>query len=347
MALSESNRIYGPRIRGWKAIAPFLPAILLLAWPLVRSLFGGGLSMGTTEPLKRWVEAGLLTPDVAAAIETYESERLGTSRIGRGMEAIAYLGAVLILIALGVLAAEFWDRLVPWGRFILSLIVTLVLFIVGLVFGRAVEPTIERAQMFAWFLTVPAAALTAYVAVSELAGVDDADTFAWVSLITLAVAAGLWWLRHSVLQTVAMGFASGASVVAVVSLSETVPGWAYGLSLAGLGVVWLLLTWGGLFQPVRTSYVLAAAGILSIGFHTSQLPWPLLGFGAGLALMALSVALDQTVLLGMGVAGLFVYIPATIFGVFGETLGVPVALLITGLILLGVVVVTVRLRTRS
>jgi hypothetical protein len=63
--------------------------------------------------------------------------------------------------------------------------------------------------------------------------------------------------------------------------------------------------------------------------------------------MALSVILNQTVLLGMGVAGLFVYIPATIFEVFGETLGVPVALLITGLILLGVVVVTVRLRTRQ
>lgn len=303
--------------------------------------------MGTTEDLRRWVGAGLIDPDVAAAIETYESERSGNRRIGRGMEAIAYLGAVLILIALGVLAAEFWDRLVSWGRFVLGSIVALVLFIVGLVFGRADEPTIERAQTFAWFLTVPAVALTAYVAVSELEGVDDAATFVWVWLISLAAAAGLWWLRHSVLQTVAMGLASGLSVVAVVSLAEGVPDWAYGLSLAGLGVVWLLLTWGGWLRPVRTSYVLAAAGILSIGFpDTSELPWPLLGLGAGLALMALSVPLGQTVLLGMGVAGLFVYIPATILEVFGENLGVPVALLITGLILLGVVVVTVRMRTR-
>ena len=304
--------------------------------------------MGTAEDLKRWVEAGLIDPDVAAAVETYESERSESTRIGRGMEAIAYLGAVLILIALGVLAAEFWDRLVPWSRLALGLIVTLVLFIVGLVLGRADEPTIERAETFAWFLTVPAVALTAFVGVSEMAGVDDADTFAWVSLLSLAAAAGLWWLRHSVLQMVAMGLASGVSVVALVSLVEGVPDWAYGLSLAGLGTVWLLLTRGGLLLPERTSYVLGAAGILSIGFpETSELPWPLLGLAAGLALMALSVPTAQTVLLGMGVVGLFVYIPATIFEVFGETLGVPVALLITGLILLGVVVVTVRLRTRS
>lgn len=71
------------------------------------------------------MEAGLINPDVAAAIETYESGRSETSRIGRGMEAIAFLGAVLILIELGVLAAEFWDRLVPWGRFALDSISSL------------------------------------------------------------------------------------------------------------------------------------------------------------------------------------------------------------------------------
>ncbi|HEX6301338.1 MAG TPA: DUF2157 domain-containing protein [Acidimicrobiia bacterium] len=304
--------------------------------------------MGTAGDLERWVEAGLIDRKTAGAIQTYESQRSGSASIGRGMEAIAYLGAVLVLIALGVLAAEFWDRLVPWGRFALGLAVTLILLLVGLVFARAEEPAVERAQMFAWFLTVPAAALTAYVVVGELADADDPDTFVWVSLISLAAAFALWWMRHSALQTIAMGAASGVSVVALVSLSDSPPDWAYGLSLAGLGMVWLLLTWGGLLRPARTSYVVAAVGMLCVGLpDASEPPWPFLGLAAGLALMALSVPLNHAVLLGMGVAGLFVYIPITVFEVFGETLGVPVALLITGLILLGVVVVTARLRKRS
>lgn len=302
--------------------------------------------MGTAEDLKRWLDAGLIDAEVATAIEVYESERSAGSRIGRGMEAVAYLGAVLILIAVAVLVAEFWDRLEPWGRFGLGAIVALVLFTLGLLFGRADERAIERAQMFAWFLAVPAVALTAQVAVGELMGADDRDTFLWVSLVSLAVAVVLWWRRNSVLQLVAMGLASGTSVVALVSLSEGAPDWSYGMSLAGLGVVWLLLTWGGILRPVRTGYVLAAIGVLAIAFpDASDLPWPLVGLGASLGLMALSVRLDQAVLLGLGVSGLFVYIPITVFEVFGESLGVPVALLITGLVLLGVVIAGVRLRT--
>jgi hypothetical protein len=76
------------------------------------------------------------------------------------------------------------------------------------------------------------------------------------------------------------------------------------------------------------------------------MPWPVIGLLAGLGLMAISVRLDQNVLLGLGVAGLFVYIPMIIFEWFGESLGVPVALLIAGVILIGVVVATVRLRAR-
>lgn len=94
--------------------------------------------------------------------------------------------------------------------------------------------------------------------------------------------------------------------------------------------------------------MLGAIGLLLIAFpEGDQMPWPVLGLVAGLLLMAGSVWLRETVLLGLGVAGLFVYIPMTIFELFGESLGVPVALLITGLVLLAVVAATVRLRPQT
>lgn len=302
--------------------------------------------MGITEDLSRWVEAGLIDVETASAIEEHETQRSASNRIGRGVEAVAYLGAVLILLALVVFAVQFWDRLEQWGRFGLGSIVALVLFVVGWVLGRADEPAVRRAQMLAWFLTVPATGLAAQVGFEELLEFDDRHVFVWTAVVALVVAMSLWWRRHSALQLVATGLAAGTTVVALVSLLDGAPDWSFGLALAGLGVVWLFLTWSGVLQPVRTGYVLAAIGALAIAFpDPSELPWPLIGLGVGLGLMALSVRLDQSVLLGMGVAGLFLYIPIIVFEVFGESLGVPVALLITGLVLLGVVMVSVRLRT--
>ena len=304
--------------------------------------------MGMSDDLKRWVDAGLIDQQTSAAIEAYEAQRPGLSKVGRGLEAIAYLGAVLVLTALVAIAAEFWDGLAPWGRFALGVAVAMVLIFAGVLFSRAEDPAFRRAQMFAWFLSIPAVALAANVAVTQILGVDERYHFVMVSLITLAAAASLWWVRPAVLQTIAMGVTSGVAVIALVTLPEDLPDWSVGVSLASLGVLWMFLTWRGVLKPTRTSYVLAAIGLLSLGFpDLGQLPWPLLGLAAGLILMAVSVPLDQTVLLGMGVAGLFLYIPVTIFEVFGDSLGVPVALLITGLILLGVEVATTRLRRRA
>ncbi|MGD2102109.1 MAG: DUF2157 domain-containing protein [Acidimicrobiia bacterium] len=304
--------------------------------------------MGREEDLRRWVAAGLIDDRTAGAIESFESARTGTGRVGRGMEAVAYLGAVLILVALGLLATEFWEEMAPWGRLVLGAAVTLILVVVGLILGRSDEPAVERAQTFAWLLAVAAVALTVAVALTEYTDIEGQETFLYTSLASLVTAVTLWWLRSSVLQMAAMGVATGAATVAVVSRFESAPDWVFGLAFAGVGLVWLALTWAGVFRPVKTSYALSAIGILSISFpEGNELPWPVLGLAAALALMGLSVRLGENVLLGLGVVGLFIYIPMTIFELFGESLGVPVALLITGLVLLGVVVATVRLRQAS
>lgn len=301
--------------------------------------------MARREDLDRWVAVGLIDAETAQAIANFESGRSQKGRVGRGMEALAYLGAVLVLIALTVLAGQFWDRIEPWGRLILSSVVTLVLFTVGLMFARSEEPAVNRAQTFAWLLAVAAVALTMGVAVDDLAAVDQPHAFLWVALSSLLASTTLWVFRKSVLQMVALGASAGTTVVAILSQIPASPDWAFGLGFAGLGVVWLLLTWAGVFRPARTGYAIAGVGMLLVAFpEGTNLPWPVLGLLVGLSLMALSVLIEENILLGLGVAGLFIYIPMTIFEVFGDSLGVPVALLITGLILLAVVVATMRVR---
>ena len=149
-----------------------------------------------------------------------------------------------------------------------------------------------------------------------------------------------------VAATVATGIASAATVAAVIAKFDVSAEYRFGLGFFVLGVAWLALTWRRIVTPTRTGYAIAAILILLIAFpESSDIPWPLLGVGAGLGLVAASVRLDQAVLLGIGVAGLFVYIPMTVFELFGDSLGVPVALLITGLVLLGLVMLAARLRS--
>ena len=228
----------------------------------------------------------------------------------------------------------------------MSGVVTIVLFGVGVVLGRSDEPAVARGQTFAWLLTVAAIWLTAFIASREWIVNDDQDAFVLGSITALVAAVALWASRRSVLQMVAFAVTTAAATIALISRVDDVEDWVFGLAFLALGSVWVILTWVGWFEPRRTSYALGAVGMLLVAFpEGGEMPWPLLGLAAGLALMGLSVALGETVLLGLGVAGLFIYIPMTIFELFGESLGVPVALLITGLVLLGVVVVTVRLRS--
>ena len=294
--------------------------------------------------LDRWVDAGVLDDETASNIERFELSHSG-SKVGRGVEALAYLGSVLVLVALALLAFEFWDRLEPWGQVTLSAAVTVLLFGVGVALGQSDEPAVSRGQTFAWFLTVAAVGLTAFVAIRSWITTEEPEVFLWTSLTALGASIGLWILRASVLQMVAFGGSAAVAAVSVITQIDDPPDWVFGLTLAGLGALWLALAWVGVFKPAKTSYVLGGVGLLLIAFpEGGQMPWPLLGLVAGLLLMAASVWLSETVLLGLGVAGLFVYIPMTIFELFGESLGVPVALLATGLILLAVVVFTVRLR---
>ena len=304
--------------------------------------------MPVAEDLERWVGAGLIDPDTAHAIEEFEEKRSSEHGVGRGMEAIAYLGSVLVLIAVSLLAIEFWEDVEPWGRLALSGGATAVLVVVGWLLGRSEEPAVDRAQTFAWFLAPFGVALTVTVATGDLADLDGQDVFLYAASLSFVAAIVLWWLRSSVLQLVAMGLGAYATVIAAISWIDATPDWVFGLSFAAVGVVWLVLTWIGVLHPIRTSYAIAGIGLLLISFPEAlEMPWPLVGLVAGMALMGISVWLGENVLLGLGVVGLFVYIPMTIFELFGETVGVPFALLITGLVLLGVVLGTVRLRRET
>ena len=69
-----------------------------------------------------------------------------------------------------------------------------------------------------------------------------------------------------------------------------------------------------------------------------------LGIAISVALVAASVSLRHTPMLGLGVAGLFAFSVWAIAYYFGETIGTPLVLLLAGVVLLAIAFAAARLR---
>lgn len=120
---------------------------------------------------------------------------------------------------------------------------------------------------------------------------------------------------------VVVGLAACSVTLADVSLEA----WG-GLLVRSIGVAWFVLAWAGLVRPVRTGQVAGAVAallgpLMMVGAGRGGL---VLGVVTAAALVAASVGLRETVLSGLGVLGLFVFIPQTVSEFFGDQLGAPV-----------------------
>jgi hypothetical protein len=58
----------------------------------------------------------------------------------------------------------------------------------------------------------------------------------------------------------------------------------------------------------------------------------------------MSVAVRSIILLGFGAAGTFVFVPQLIIEFFGDSIGIPLALFIAGVLLVGISLLAIRLR---
>jgi hypothetical protein len=75
-------------------------------------------------------------------------------------------------------------------------------------------------------------------------------------------------------------------------------------------------------------------------------PGVILGVATAAALLAMSVRVHSTILLGFGTAGVFVFVPQVIVEFFGDSIGVPLALFVAGVVMLALALLVARLRLR-
>ncbi len=301
--------------------------------------------------LERWVAAGLVEPHQAEAISAFETAAAGPPRrISLATEAFGYVGASLATA--GVIAAleSMWEELSATVHFVIPLIAAVAVVVAGALVVRNTEPALQRLGTVLWFLAVGATALTLGIFATEIidleAQMSGPAVTAVVAGATAAVAAVLWWLQRSGLQVTALFASSITTLGALMAMLPGDEGWKIGLAVWGFGLIWAALGWRNLLTPMPVAVGLGAAAVLigpALGIYSAG--WlfvPALGTAA--AAMAVSIPTRQVPLLAAGTTGLFIYLTWVVVDYFGDSLGVPVALGVCGLLFIGLAVAAGRLR---
>ncbi len=314
--------------------------------------------------LDRWTGAALITKAQAEAIRTFEEAHapprrrvspVPEPRVPLIAEAIGYVGAALVVGAGLAVTAQTWDQLAPGLRLALTGVAAALFLAAGWSLRRSHEPALARLADVLWCVSVAATAWFLWILSHDVAAglADYAVLIAGIGATFLAWT--LFQFRTRSMEQAALLGASILTVAGIVAAADRAgwetfhrhPGiWTGGLVTA-LGIAWVLAGWRSVLRPVWTALALGSlTGLVGPMVMSEKGPGSnlLLGLAVSAAFLAGSVALRQTVLLRSGAAGLFVYTLWTIGYYFSESLGWPLALLLSGVALLAIALLTVRLR---
>lgn len=295
------------------------------------------------EVLQRAVAAHILSAEQAQAVLAAERNRSDGGRRLSVIEAVGYLGALLALSGAVTLVIQYWREVPTAGRLGLLATVAAVTWLVGVRIGEASAAALVRLRAALWFASSAAVAAFAGQTAADLAHAVEAAV--WLAAGgAAAVHSGLLWrLRDRPAQHLAClaGVLMAAGGAAGLVGGE-VP---VGLAIAAAGALWVAGGWCALLPPPVIAMAAGGVAVLA-GVGITVDDWadaaPLLGLAAATALLAVGVATDRTPLTVVGLAGGFGYLPWTVGHFFADSLGVPLAILICGIALLGVTLVVLR-----
>ena len=307
--------------------------------------------------LNQWLENGLITPETAAVIREFERAggEAGPRKITPIVQALLYMGTALTLAALGTIYWRLYGDLPRVARVSIPALLAAVLAAAGWFTARRTDADVRRFGGVLWLLSTGAFAgfLSELIMPDELAG-------NW-SLFLVGTALALWAGVLVVLSsqaTTQLGL-FGSTVVAVASLAFALTdGFAnegdiawVALPLGLLGVGWIFAGRTKVLRPAALADVLGGALILYaptllFGTNIDEGVALLLGSVIAGGLLGASAWLRSPALIAVGAVGVYAYSFRAIWVYFGDTIGMPVVLLIGGLLLLAFAFGAIRLGGR-
>lgn len=272
-------------------------------------------------------------PDVTPATAAIDSR---PRRISLLMEAVGYIGTILVLAGATAFAQQRWTDISEAGRFALLAVVSGLFLGIGTFVRTSPEPALRRLAAVTWAVSVAAFAGAAGM-VNMLLDTSGKTPFLAIATPTAGYAIILWVLhRHGVQQAVAFG----ASCVAVASvINYTVSdarSWMIALPLWAMGICWTAAGW---WRRVQPWFVALPLGLLVALIAPATVDHPSgVRFGVGIAtattVMAFAVIAKVTPALAMSAIAELGYVIGAVTYYFGDTLGVPASLAVSGLLIL-------------
>jgi len=268
-------------------------------------------------------------------------------RISLLTEAVAYIGAVLMLAGVGVAIGQRWEDIAEGVRF--ALLAGLALFFLGVGYAtsRSTEPAFVRLTSVVWLIGTIAVAGALAQLMAEIVGTSDETSFLVVASATTALAAVLYAVHRMVLQHVALYAGVLATALATLQrIDPEHPAWIGAIVAWAIGLAWMLL---GAKELVTPSWVAVPVGILTALIAPTAIQESNVGamFAVGIAtavgIMANSVVGRFVPGLALGAVGLFAYVTGAVVRYFGDEIGAPAALVLTGGVILSIAAVTARL----
>ncbi len=308
--------------------------------------------------LARWVGAGLISSEQAAAITGFEQAGVtaqgpagGERRVSLLAEALGYVGVVLALAGAAVGLAQGWEDLPIGARLAIPAAATGLLVLGGILLRRQEEPAFRRLMSVLWVLSVGGLAWTLVVLGVDVAEWDGEPIALMVAGGCTALAAVLYLARRHGLQQVTLLAALHALVVSGILclLGDDFPVWWFAVAVWALGAAWAALGWRRILEPGWLAVAFGFVGmVVGPALGLADYEWllaPALMTTAGL--VALSVPTRQTPLLALGMVGAFGYITWAVVHYFSDSLGVPLALVIVGAVFLVLAVLAGALASRG
>lgn len=311
------------------------------------------------EHLITWEGAELLTHEQVEAIRAFErdEERAPGRRIPLVAEVVGYVGVALVGAAVVTIAGRTWNELSSVTQLVILAVGTLLFLAAGWPIHRSEEPALARLAGLLWTMSV--AGVFGFMLTLLFARPEVDEPAAW-ALLALGLAVGLYarvlvMLRSSSLLQLAL-FAGTVMAVGGVGSWAVDAGWEWvdrwgevvvSLAVLAIAGAWAAAGRGGLLEPRATAYAIAALAAL-------WTPLPLMDSYMGAAVLygvvvaglvlACGVWLRSVPCLGIGAAGMFAYVTASSVHYLADTAGLPLTLLVAGLVFVAIAVAAVRLR---
>jgi hypothetical protein len=299
--------------------------------------------------LDRWSAAGLITVEQAGAIVSFETRSAGpkpSHRVSLLAEALGYAGSALALAGAGVALGQKWTDMASWAHLTVAGASACLALAGGWLLRKQEEPAFKRLMSVLWFLTVGGVAWTLVVLGADLLDLGGESTGLLAAGGAAVVAAGLWWRLQFGLQQLGFLAAGLATVVAtIVWLPGKAPLWTFALAVWVLGSLCAFVGWKDWVHPGWLALMLGTVGALvGPSIAGEDYGWALIpGLVTAAAVMAVGVRIRETPLLALGTLAAFSYLTWVVVRYFSDSLGVPLALTVVGVIFLALAVLAGRL----